>query len=164
MFVFGGLSDQKGTFKNPTSLVNFNGKILVLDAEKNNITVFGLTAFGEEVQKANTLYQNGFYMDALDPWKEVLKHDSNYLLAYVGLGKAYYQMQDYKQAMYYFKLGYDKTGYSDSFKAYSTEYMRQNFDVVLLVLVLMIVIWLLIRKRRKIIEFVRGIRKGGISE
>lgn len=160
MFVFGSLGDQKGTFKNPTSLVSFNGKILVLDAVKNNITVFRLTWFGEQVRKASALYHNGFYMEAVEPWKEVLKHDSNYLLAYVGLGKAYFQMQDYRQAMYYFKLGYDKKGYSDAFKEYSIEYMRENFDTIFLVLALLFASMQLIRKRSKLTVFTNKIMKG----
>jgi hypothetical protein len=161
MFVFGGLGDQKGTFKSPSSLESFNGRMLVLDSVKNNITIFGLTSFGEQVRKANMLYHNGFYMEALEPWKEVLKHDSNYSLAYVGLGKAYFQMQDYEKAMYYFKLGYDKKGYSDAFKAYSTEFMRQNFNTVFLFAVLLAAILWLILKRRKLAAFIQKLRKRG---
>ncbi|REE56450.1 NHL repeat-containing protein [Paenibacillus taihuensis] len=162
MFVFGGRGSQQGTFKNPVAVENFGGRLLVLDAEKNNITAFKLTSFGEDVRKAVKLYNGGFYKEDLEPWKEVLKRDSNYLLANVGLGKAYYQMGDYVNAMKYFKLGYDKKDYSDAFKAYYTDQLRAHFVEIFYGLAGLVILYQLFKRRKRIAAVYRRTRERGI--
>jgi hypothetical protein len=66
-------------------------------------------------------------------------------LAYAGLGKAYYQLEDYEQSMYYFKLAGDRQGYSDAFSEQSLDYMRSNFKWFVLV-VLFLAAGLIARK------------------
>ena len=46
----------------------------------------------------------------------MIRRNANYLAAYTGLGKAYYQMEDYDTAMYYYRLAGDKEGYSLAYK------------------------------------------------
>jgi len=138
MFSFGGTGSMMGTFTGPVSIEGFNGGLLILDNEKNAITEFELTTFGKAVRHAQALYMEGRYEENIEPWLEVVKRDSNYLFAYIGLGKAYYQLEDYKMAMKYFKQGYSKTDYSDALKEYSLIVMRSNFAFIILGLVLII--------------------------
>lgn len=139
MFAFGGIGDQLGLFKRPAAVIEVNEKIYVLDSEKNDITKFELTAFGAKVREAINLYNVGQYLESIEPWMEVIKLNANYLLAYTGIGKAYYQIEQYKDAMYYYKLANDKKNYSDAFKEYSLFVMRDNFArIVIIVLVLFI--------------------------
>lgn len=150
MFVFGARGDQKGAFKDPVAVERWGDRLIVLDAAKNNITAFSLTSFGAAVRQALTLYNDGLYQEALQPWHEVLNRDSNYLLAYVGLGKAYFQMEDYQNAMKYFKLGYAKDDYSDAFKAYYTELLRRQFDAILLAMIGLVALYHLLKRRKRI--------------
>ena len=151
MFAFGGKGDMIGTFVNPVSIESFNDCILVLDSEKNAITIFRLTSFGKAVRNAQVLYMDGKYEESVQPWMEVVKRDSNYLFAYVGLGKAYYQMEDYKKAMEYFKLGYSKQHYSDALKEHLIITMRSNFGYIALgfILVIALLIGLQIYRKRR---------------
>jgi hypothetical protein len=83
------------------------------------------------------LYNEGRYNEDIEPWENVIRADANYLLAYVGLGKAYYQLGDYEQSMYYFKLAGDRQGYSDAFSEQSLIYMRSNFGRFVLIVLLL---------------------------
>ena len=101
------------------------------------------------------MYNDGRYLEALEPWKEVLQLNSNYNLAYNGMGKAYFQMEDYREAMRYFKLGYDKVSYSRAQQEYFTLWGRENFAVVLLAVAVFVLVpfvvpvLLAMRKRRR---------------
>ena len=149
---FGGVGQQLGLFQKPVSLVEIGGNLYVLDAEKNTITEFVLTDFGKEIHEALTLYNQGLYTESIAPWQQVIHHNTNYLPAYSGLGKAYYQMRDYATAMYYFKLAGDRQNYSLAFKEQSLIAMRQAFPYIALGLLLVVVAWVIlgrVLKKRK---------------
>lgn len=152
IFAFGGKGTQVGTFDTPVAVENVGGKVLILDAKKNNITVFQVTRFGEWVQKAVKLYNRGMYEEAVEPWSEVLKRDENYRMAYIGIGKALLNSEKYREAMDYFKRGYDKKGYSDAFKEYRTEAMRENFSVLILAVLLVAAAPGLVKRSRRLLK------------
>ncbi len=152
MFAFGGLGNQVGLFKKPVSLVAMEDRLYIMDADKNTITEFELTQFGEMVQTAINLYNDGLYEESIEPWREVTQRNSNYLLAYTGLGKAYYQLGRYEEAMYYYRLANDRSNYSDAFKEASLGRIRDSFHMIVLVIVLLIaaaVSFRIYKKRRK---------------
>lgn len=149
---FGGIGQQIGLFQKPVSIAEINGNLYVLDAEKNTITEFELTDFGREIHEAIALYNQGMYVESIVPWEKVVRHNSNFLPAYTGLGKAYYQMHDYETAMYYFKLAGDRGNYSLAFKEHSLLIMRTAFPyaaVGLFALLIGVAVLTRIRKRRK---------------
>lgn len=130
--VFGGIGQQMGTFQSPSALESFGGNLVVLDSKKNSLTVFELTAFGSLLHTAIGLYNDGYYLEAMDPWNEVLRNCANYNLAYIGLGKANLRLGNYREAMDNFRLGYDKKGYSDALQELSIEFGRENLGWILL--------------------------------
>ncbi|XEC96042.1 YIP1 family protein [Paenibacillus tarimensis] len=132
LFVFGGRSDQLGTFIEPAAIESNGNDILVLDSKRGNITIFRVTEFGQSVHKATKLYEDGQYKEAEQPWKDVLKRDSLYEAAYVGLGKASVKTADYKAAMDYFKMGNNRPEYSNVFQLYRKEYIRNHFLFIVL--------------------------------
>lgn len=132
MFAFGGIGDQVGLFQRAVSIVQVEEMLYVLDADKDTITEFTLTDFGSLVRNAIALYDAGLYQESIEPWLEVIRHNSNYLLAYTGLGKAYYQLKDYDTAMYYFRLANDRTNYSLAFREASLLHMRNSFGTIVL--------------------------------
>lgn len=147
--IFGGIGDSLGTFGKPRAIENINGKILVLDAQKNNITIFRTTPYGEYLHEAVKLYGQGKYKEALSSWNEVIKRNSNFELAYVGIGKALMKNEEYKNAMHYFELGYDREGYDKAFNEYRKEFVREHFSTLMLSgLCLILLIWLLLNRKR----------------
>ncbi len=146
MFIFGGKGSQTGLFQRPVSLIEVNDKLYVLDADKNTITEFTLTAYGQMIRDAMYYYDEGLYQQSIELWKEVIAHNSNYLLACTGLGKAYYQSGDYKTAMYYYRLANNRSGYSQAFREASLMAMRTNFGWIVAALAAVVVLLMLIRR------------------
>ena len=148
---FGARGDVKGAFTSVTAVETIGDRVLVLDAEGGMISVFARTEFGNKIANALMLYNDGLYQEAMAPWQEVVAMSSNYQLAYVSMGKAYYSAKDYQKAMEYFKLSYNRQGYSDAYKEYRKAGIRNNAAwFVPLIAVLLLAFWLLWRKRGKL--------------
>lgn len=160
--VFSGVSNVPGNFKEVVALENIGDKILALDDQNCNITIFSPTTYGKYIRQG-VMYQDlGQYDKALEPWRQVQKLNTNYEMAYVGIGRALYLTGDYQGAMKNFKLGNDKTWYSSAKKEHRTEVLRRHFGVyVCLFIGAIIAIKLLFKYKSKIRELVMtGISAG----
>ena len=136
---FSGMSDFAGTFSNPCAIESTGEYILVLDAGKNNITVFEPTLIGAKIHNALSLYNSGNYQKSLEPWLEVIEQNPNFQLAYIGIGNALFNEGNYKEAMSYYELAKDTEGYSNAYKEYRVIMMRNNIVWIVLVIVLAVV-------------------------
>ncbi len=125
--------------------------IYVSDAMKNTVTIFTETDFGGIVHEAVSLYNSGYYEEALEPWQEVLKRDGNYRMAYVGISSALYNEGDYESAMKYAKLAESSKQYNKAFEGYRSEWLDENFVWIVVVIVLLVALWIFfyIRNKRK---------------
>lgn len=150
LFIFGGIGQQKGTFTTPNAVESLGDKIYVLDGRKASVTVFKQTEFGAIVHNAITLFNRGKYEEAREPWQEAIRRDSNYWLAYIGLGNAYLNEGDYDTAMKYFYYN-SKTGYNDAFKSWRMNFIRDNFTLfAVIIIVLLIAIYVFSSWRNKV--------------
>lgn len=136
---FGALGDQAGTFRNPVAIETLNDRLLVLDTANGSITVLGLTRFGEKVHTALDLYGSGKYEAAVQPWQEVLAMDANYELAHIGIGNAYYNQGKYAEAMEEYSLARDSIKYNDAFRENRLLLIRDNFPVVAVLVVILLI-------------------------
>ena len=127
MFAFGGLGGHLGMFSRPIAIVEAQENLWVLDEGKRSITIFEITEFGRNVHAAMRLHNEGRYLEGIEYWYRVIRYNANYLLAYQGLGRAYFQLEDFRQSMHYFRLAGDRPGYSDAFSEQSLIFMRANF-------------------------------------
>mgnify|MGYP001241815884 CR=1 FL=1 len=139
LYVFGGLGEQIGTFKSPSAIDIVGDKILVLDSKLNNITIFSITEYGALIKKALHLHRIGEYDMATEKWQEVLKHNSNCELAYIGLGKTLLRQDRFSDAMENFKQGNKRDYYSKAYQYHKKEVVKENFGWILLTIVLIIV-------------------------
>lgn len=150
LFIFGGIGQQKGTFNIVNAVESRGSNVYVLDGRKCSITVFKQTEFGSIVHNAIALFNRGKYEEARQPWEEALRRDSNYWLAYIGLGNAYLNEGDYDTAMKYFYYN-SKSGYNDAFKSWRMNFIRDNFTVfAIVILVLLVGIYVLSTWRNKV--------------
>ncbi len=134
--VFGGTGYQKGSFRIPVSIESDSDRnIYVLDADKNTITVMEQTFYGQMIRTANRLYNDGLYLESIEPWQEVLRMNANYTQAYVGMGKAYMSMGEYEEAMKYFELGQSKEDFGEAKAARREQIIRKNFAVFAIVVI-----------------------------
>ena len=128
LFIFGGIGQQKGTFNIVNAVESLGTNIYVLDGSKGTVTVFKQTEFGAIVHEAISLFNKGKYEEARGPWEEAIRRDSNYWLAYIGLGNAYLNEGNYETAMKYFYYN-SRTGYNDAFKSWRMDFIRDNFTL-----------------------------------
>lgn len=129
--------------------------VIVLDQFSSSIILYETTEFGEAVNEATRLYQNGIISDTykvnekgeyvLDEegnkivesagaetyWRKVIKMNTNYELAYLGIGKALNLRGEYKEAMKYFKLAHNATYYSKAFSSYRDAVLNENFNLLM---------------------------------
>lgn len=160
LFIFGGKGDQKGTFTSVNAVESYNNKVYVLDGRKASITVFKQTEFGSIVHNAIELFNKGKYEEARGPWEEVMRRDSNFWFAYIGIGNAYLNAGDYETAMKYFYFN-TRGGYNQAFKGFRMNFIRENFNIIIIIvmiLVLAIVALLQIKKRRRLKKLKAGLK------
>lgn len=131
LYIFGGKGSQAGTFKNPVAIEEKDGHILVLDSYRGEIMTFIATKYGSLINDAVALRYDGDEASAVAVWNEVLKLDSNFELAYDGIGKSLLAAGKNKEAMKYFKLGMDRRYYSIAFKRYRDDILKDNLGYVL---------------------------------
>jgi tetratricopeptide (TPR) repeat protein len=154
--VFGKMGDQDGCFTNPSAIENFTGKLCVLDAAKNTLTVFARTAYGEEVRRASVLYQDGRYEESLALWQSVLAQNANYERAYLGVGLGLAKTGQLKEALWYTRQAQQRRAYNDVFEEYRKEIISAHFDTAATAAVV-VVLFAVIFKFRKKLPFVKNI-------
>ncbi len=155
--IFGGRTNQEGTFDSAVAVSSLNGKIIVLDSKREDVTIFGLTEFGQWIHKAVKLYNDGLYEDSMEPWKEVLKRDNKLEIAHIGIGKALLKTGDYKGAMKEFKLGYDVNDYSKAYGQYMSQIIRKNMGAIVIVLILLYASVMVYKRIKKLKKTNRGV-------
>lgn len=161
-FVYGAKGYQQGLFYKPISMAKLGKKTLVLDNYFGTVTVFDLTYHGRTLHSAINLYDAGLYDQAESYWDEVLKTNANCELAHIGVAKVLYQKGDYEGALDHFKLANDRTNYQDAYSLYRESVLSDNFDFImtlLVVLILLMVVFKVFGKR--IFEAIKNKRKGG---
>ncbi len=115
LFVFGGISAQRGAFRVPTS-VEWNGnKILVLDKGNNELVVFRPTEYGDSVIRATRAQYEGGYGASWEEWGQVITLNPHNQTAHRNVGKLYYDQGNYEAAMEHFRLGNSPDLYSKAF-------------------------------------------------
>jgi DNA-binding beta-propeller fold protein YncE len=154
MHIFGGIGNSEGTFRTPVALAYLGQKILVLDNGLNRVTVFDITEYGRMLTEAISLHYRGLYDESLQVWQELIKYNVNLDIVHVGLGKAYMDQDEFRLAMKHFKLGHEREYYSKAFKLYREQVIDRYFG--LFVLLVLLVIFLLMKAKRYIINSQRA--------
>lgn len=134
LFIAGGSGRQCGTFQQASAIESADGSIYVTDSMKNTVTIFTETDFGKAVHKAAGLYNEGFYIESLEPWQEVLRLDSGYTYAYKGIASAYLRRGEYKKSMEYAELADERDIYNKAFEGCRREFIRTNSGIIFSVL------------------------------
>ncbi|MDF2959237.1 MAG: repeat containing protein, partial [Paenibacillus sp.] len=109
-------SSQVGLLKSPVAIdVNSRNELFVLDDQENIVQVFRLSEFGQKVDQANQQTLAGYYEAGEKPWQDVLRMNSQFTPAILGLAKSAFKKEQYEEAKRLFKEAGDQQGYSDSF-------------------------------------------------
>ena len=149
LWAFGTKGNVDGAFTSAISVEHIGYNLLVLDQLEGSVTVFTPTEYGMTIFDAISTYLQGEYDRSAELWRDVLKMNANYPLAFRGIGRAILRQNDYKGAMEYFEMAHDRENYGRAFKLYRKEWVERNIWWILtLVAVLLIVPLLLGRMKR----------------
>lgn len=152
---FGGIGDQEGLYKIPNAIsYNSKNELIILDTEKDSITVMKPTEYAEIVFAALNLYQDGKYLESIELLEQANRVNPNFGLIYTGLGKSSHMLGEYSKAMREFKLGNNKEEYSAAKKEYRNEFLYDHFALVAIAVV---IVFLTIVFFDKVIDFIKKI-------
>ena len=122
-------------------------KMLILDKSTASFTVYRRTEYGDLLIDAIAAENSQDFDLAINMWTEVLKQNSNFDAAYVGIGQAMYRNGDYEGSLEYFEAAYDTDNWSKSFAEIRKAWMSDYFLVLILIIVVLIVAFILINKK-----------------
>ena len=149
LWAFGTKGNVEGAFTGAVSIEHMGRDLLVLDQLENSVTLFQTTEYGQTIYDASRAYLDGEYDESADRWRDVMKMNANYPLAFRGIGRAILRQNQYEEAMDYFKLAHDRENYGRAFKLYRKEWVEKNIWWILLTLAVVIIIPLVIGRIRR---------------
>lgn len=136
--VFGSHGKTKGSLQNPSGIAWLGDKLVITDRTLKCAYILQPTEYGKALLSASEEYYYGRWENALVQFEKVLQINSHSEIAYIGIGKNYLMKDEFKKAMYYFKLGNDHIFYSKAFNGYRGEVLKDNFGIVAVVFLFLI--------------------------
>jgi tetratricopeptide (TPR) repeat protein len=133
LYICGGIGSQASLFNSPEAISYFGEDLLIVDSINQNLVVYEPTEFAKQVNMASKAYYENDYEQAAIEWEKVLRLNTNYPLAYDGIGKAQYRQGKYKEAAANFKLAADVKSYSNAYKEYRAQQLQHIMPYVLVV-------------------------------
>ena len=146
LFAFGDNGTMLGNLGSIEAVAYQGTNMLILDKTNDNITVFQRTEYGNILLQAIAAEATQDFDLAISLWTDVLKRNSNFDSAYVGIGQAMYRNKDYANSLTYFESAYDTDNWSNSYKELRKEWMSTYFLLLLLLIVGLIVVVMLFFK------------------
>lgn len=140
LLVFGGAGDgQVGLFRYAAAIgVGAQGQLYVLDSVTAMVHLLRRTEFMDLVHRATELYHAGRHEEAAAVWRQVLQQNAGFEFAHAGLARALLKAGDYQGALYHYRRGMDRAGYSEAFAEARYQVLRRNFTLTVTVLVLLL--------------------------
>lgn len=135
LFAFGDSGSMKGNLATAAGIVYQGDKLLALDKGNLNVTVYRRTEYGDILINAMKNQNERNYDSAVEDWKEILRRNNNFDVAYIGIGNSLIRSGDYDLAMEYFKSAHNLAGYGTAYKEVRKEWASKFFIVIPVVIV-----------------------------
>ncbi len=139
MLMFGeklvGNDRKVGFFSDPCAITAAaDNRLLVMDRASNGIHVFRPTTLTGKILSAVALYNDGRYYDAEQSWRDILKANSSYYWANLGLGRIDYMRGDYEASMDRMVQAENQEYYSDAMWKLRADTVQKRAATAILVL------------------------------
>ncbi len=143
LFVFGDKGSQLGNIAN-IQCITYKGDDLVLfDKSNDTFTVYKRTEYGDLLVAALENTEKRQYDQAAVYWESILQRNSNFDMAYIGIGDSLYRQGKYEEAMEMYKYAHATEKYSNCFKQIRQDWMA---DWILVVPAVIIIFFVLVSK------------------
>ena len=143
---FGEKGEQKANLQEAAAVAYKGDELLTLDAKAAKIVRYTPTSYLKTIFSALNSYNVYNYEISIEEWKKVLKVNPSSELAYIGIAKSLYLDERFEEAMHYYKMAGNTTGYSEAMNSYRDESLKSNLLFVLLgVVVIAFVLTLFVR-------------------
>ena len=149
LWAFGTKGSIQGAFTGAVSIEHMGRDLLCLDQRENSITVFTPTEYGNLIYQAVDEYTQGDYDKSAETWRQVMKNNSNYSMAFIGIGRSLMRQEKYTEAMEYFEMAHDRDNYGRAFKYYRKQWVEQNILWIVILIGAVVIIPLVIGKAKK---------------
>lgn len=143
LFIFGDSGPQIGNNTAVSSICYQGDKFIVLDKSVNAFTIYKRTAYGEDLVAAVRNVEERNYSESARYWEEVLKKNSNFDEAYVGIADSLYRAGDYEGAQKNYAAALDAEGYSKCYSRIRKDWIE---DYIILIPIVVVVLAILISK------------------
>ena len=152
LYAFGDKGSQLGNLSSIEGLTYMSdGTLLILDKVDDNFTVFSRTEYGDILIQAIANQNNRQYDLAKQDWEEILKRNSNFDAAYIGIGDALYRNGQYEEALPYYEAAYDTDGWSDAYKEIRKEWIAKYVLLIpVIVVAIVLAVSLFFKKAAKV--------------
>ncbi len=139
VFSFGGRAistERNGLFTVSAGIaVDEDNYVYVLDKERGVVQVFFPTIFADMTHRAINFFEAGRYAESKALWQQILQLSGTSKIGHDGLGKAYFQENDFEKAAYHFKIAQNRADYSESFWEIRNQWLQNNSALLILFLV-----------------------------
>ena len=133
--VFGGKGSGQGLFLSISAIdIDKDGKLYVLDAGYGNVQIFEATYFNKLIVEATNLYEEGEYDASYEKWMETLQIHDSYPIALNTVAKILYKRKFYGEALDYYKLAENQSGYGKANAKVRHEWISSHFFIVCLII------------------------------
>ncbi|HUF37808.1 MAG TPA: YIP1 family protein [Anaerolineales bacterium] len=135
LFAFGATDtgDQRlGTLTNPVAIERYGDFVYILDKDKNAVVVYLATEFARLVHEGIRLYTEGYYVEAMPYFEQVLDYNGSFIMAYQAIADAHFKQRDYAGALTAYRYAEDRNGYSEAFWELRNEVLQQYLSQALM--------------------------------
>lgn len=140
LFAFGDSGNQKGSISHIKAVCYQGDNLLLLDSDNGSFTVYRRTEYGDILITALKNQNDRNYAAEVGDWREILKRNNNFDVAYNGIASALYRDKDYEGAMEYYRSASNAQGFSDSFMQVRKDWMSKYFLIIPVIVIVLIVL------------------------
>jgi hypothetical protein len=143
LFAFGDIGSMLGNIsKEGLEAVVYQGdNLLLLDKQEARFTVYERTEYGDVLINALHNQNERNYDAAINDWREILKRNSNFDAAYIGIGNALYRDHKLAEALEYYEAAYDTENYSVAYKDMRKEWLASWIWLIPIVVIAICIGW-----------------------
>ncbi len=143
LYIFGDKGSQLGNIANIQCIAYKGDELVILDKSNDTITTYKRTEYGDLLVEALRNTEDRKYDQAVVYWEAILQRNSNFDMAYIGIGDSYFRQGRYDEAMEMYKYAHAVEKYSNSFKQIRKAWMS---DWILVIPLVIIVFFFLLAK------------------